>query len=823
MAKKSPPVFSWHSLLLMLGLCLALADLIIQKTAWLSWHSLNMLSLFFLLFILWRLMRQQLSKEAAQRAQLAGILEKMVDGVISIDAQGRIQNVNQAVSKIFGYSAEELLGAKVNCLMPEAEARAHDGYLQAYLRGGEGHIIGKGRRVQGRRKDGELFTLELAVSDTSTPKQRLFTGLVRDVSEPAELESHLRRTLELQQAILDSANFAVITTDMDGLILSFNHAAENLLQYRADEVIGRISPALFHAPEEITAYAQEHGYSGVHETGFGLLLAASEQAVEEREWTYVRRDGSRFPVCLSITALRLEDQSSFGYLCIATDLTERKKVDTMKREFISTVSHELRTPLTSIRGSLGLVVNGAAGALPDKAQALLEIANKNTERLVRLINDILDIEKIEAGKMDFVFKNLSLNEVIQAGLEANQGFAGQYRVNLHFQADEQDYRINGDQERLLQVLNNLLSNACKYSPQGGTVRVSVKPLDKQVRIEVRDEGEGIPENFRERLFDKFAQADSSDTRQKGGTGLGLSISKAIVEQHGGRIGVEEAQAEGGTCFYFELPRLADNSALESASVVLNPALDKERRRILICEDDPDIATLLRLFLEEGGFYADIAHTAADALHLLRHYRYAAMTLDLMLPDRDGLSFLHELRQDKVFAHLPIVVVSAQADQKRRELDVSALDVLDWIPKPIDNTHLIQALSQGLAPSGDARQGVSILHVEDDPDIRQLVKTLVEAPLNYIGAASLLEARQCLRQETVSLVLLDIGLPDGSGLDLLPLLHQYNIPVVIFSAQDVNLHIAQQVSATLTKAKTNNQRLLEELNTAINKQHRRLEH
>ena len=237
----------------------------------------------------------------------------------------------------------------------------------------------------------------------------------------------------------------------------------------------------------------------------------------------------------------------------STDISKRKQADIAKKEFISTVSHELRTPLTSIKGSLGLLNAGVLDHKNDEAKSMIDLAYKNSERLLFLINDILDIEKMESGKLDCDMKELNIHTLINDAIEANQGYADKHDVALSYAHSPEDLSIRGDKNRLIQVLSNFMSNAIKFSPTGGKVELFVTPENDFVRIEVKDQGIGIPEGSYETLFDKFTQVDSSDTRKVGGTGLGLSISKGIVEEHGGTIGVESIVGEG-SMFFFTLPK-----------------------------------------------------------------------------------------------------------------------------------------------------------------------------------------------------------------------------------------------------------------------------
>jgi len=359
----------------------------------------------------------------------------------------------------------------------------------------------------------------------------------------------------LLRGILENANVAVIETTPSGTIRVFNAAAERMLGYSAKELVGQASPAILHDPAEVAARATDLGIElGVPvEPGFDALVAKARRGTaDEGEWTYIRKDGSRFPVLLSVTARRDARREIAGYLGIASDISERKRVERLQAEFVSTVSHELRTPLTSISGALGLVAAGVTGELPAQAKEFVDIALSNSERLVRLINDILDIDKIQSDSVKLRLAPLSIEVAVKNAITANAAFGEQYGVRLALIGEPPKGDVLADPDRLAQVLANLISNAAKFSPANGTVELAVVPKADRVRVTVRDHGPGIPEEFRDRVFQRFAQADASNTRQRGGTGLGLSISKAIIEKMGGLIGFEPAPG-GGTSFFFDLP------------------------------------------------------------------------------------------------------------------------------------------------------------------------------------------------------------------------------------------------------------------------------
>jgi PAS domain S-box-containing protein len=489
--------------------------------------------------------------------------------------------------------------------------------------------------------------------------------LQAEIAERERVEADRDQFFELSMDLLAIAG-------TDGYFKQLNPAWERVLGWTRAELLARPYAELVH-PDDVEATARE---------AQRLRLGAETVDFENR---FRRKDGTwRW---LSWRSTALPDRGLI--YAVARDIDDRKKVEQMKADFISIVSHELRTPLTSIRGSLGLIAGGVAGALPEQARSLVEIAAKNSERLVRLINDILDVEKIESGQMGFRFVPQELMPLIELALESNRAYAQPYHIELRLLAAVAGVRVRVDADRIQQVLANLLSNAAKFSPRGGTVDVLVTRRGEGARIAVVDHGRGIPAEFQPRVFEKFAQADASSSRQKGGTGLGLSISRAIIERHGGQMGFSTAPGVG-TTFWFDLPEWM---ALDEI-----PGLSPEAPRILICEDDHDVAALLNLMLRQAGYQTDIAYGASEAKRLVGERSYAAMTLDLLLPDQDGLSLIRELRGEGDAGRLPIVVISARSREGLAELGPidEEIDVIDWMVKPIDQERLTRAMRRAVS-------------------------------------------------------------------------------------------------------------------------------
>jgi len=379
-----------------------------------------------------------------------------------------------------------------------------------------------------------LFFVTLWISS-----KRIYMNTKQNISLRYEFtgQQHALKESEARyRLIFDSAPVGIVQFDHEGSILALNGAFEELIGEPGKSLIGKnlLTDVMNRqmVQEVMKALNGEAGYF----TGISHDVSGTRDV----------------PLRAYFRGLGVEGNASSGGVGIFEDISEDKRVERMKDEFISTVSHELRTPLTSIRGSLGLLSVKLMDELPEKMGSMLDIANRNTERLLLLINDILDISKIEAGKMEFNFERIEVMPFLKNVLEVNHAYGQEHQVEFRISHRQDDLFLQGDHHRLMQVFSNLLSNAAKFSRKGSMVDVAVYKKEAVVRFEIIDCGVGIPEQFHSHVFEKFAQYDSSDTRSVGGTGLGLSITRAIVERHGGMIGFKSREGEG-TTFYIELP------------------------------------------------------------------------------------------------------------------------------------------------------------------------------------------------------------------------------------------------------------------------------
>ena len=736
--------------------------------------------------------------------------------IISTDLQGTILTCNVGALLQLGYDENDIIGKNTPIIFHDpTELKQRAERLSEYLIKPieptfELLITQLNQGINNLewmyiRKDGSRLTVRMSITKLYSTQGELtgYLCISRDISQRkldeqqiAAQQQELRNAYQRNQAVLDFANYSIIGTDVQGVILTFNKAAEHLLGYQANEVINLHSPTLFHVPNEIAARAQvlSTELNMPVEASFETLVAKARLGTaDENEWTYLCKDGKSVSVLLSVTAQHDNKGNLDGFLCIASDITERKRIERMKSEFVSTVSHELRTPLTSIRGALGLVLGKASVGMSEKAKVLLETANRNCERLTLLINDILDLEKIESGSLVFQMNTIDVVSIAQQAVVANEGYAQQHQVKLQLKEGLPTAIILGDEHRLLQVFANLLSNAVKYSTINGQVEISLSQQDEYVIIAVQDHGQGIPIQFRNQIFSRFAQADSSDTRAKGGTGLGLSITKAIVERHHGVISYDSTESVG-TTFYVKLPLLV--KPVQSVS---------PQAKILLCEHHPDTAQYLQQLLTQEGIATEVALDAETARLLLTQQSYRALLLDLNVLEMDEqhVKLIKELCAETESLHLPIIIISSRPQEQVKYIKEAAVNVIDTLQKPVVKEQLQQAVKLALG----YHYRPQILHVEDDADIIQVTQTLVEDSADYVYANNLAQARMLLSQQRFDIVLLDLGLPDGSGLELLAQIPQPETRIVIFSGQEPIGVLPEAVSAILTKSKTSNESLL----------------
>jgi signal transduction histidine kinase/ActR/RegA family two-component response regulator len=538
----------------------------------------------------------------------------------------------------------------------------------------------------------------------------------------------LLKTGALQNAILTSANFAVIATDEKGIIQVFNVGAERSLGYLASEVVNRINPSDIHDPLEVMARAKALSLELATPItpGFEALAFKASRGIEDiYELTYICKDGSRFPAIVSITALRDDSGGIIGYLLIGADNSARKlaeekmqnamalaeKANHAKSEFLSRMSHELRTPLGAILGFAQLVESGTPAPTPSQKRSVDQIL-KAGWYLLELINEILDLALIESGRMSLSLEPTSLAEVMLECAAMIEPQAQKRAIAVTFPPPGISFVVKADRTRVKQVLINLLSNAIKYNRAGGTVTVdcTVTPSGR-IRLSVKDDGGGLAPEQQAQLFQPFNRL-GQETSEEEGTGIGLVVSKRLVELMGGRIGVESVVGKGSV-FWFDLDRAAERrpiqGAAEPAAVPGAQALAAGKRHtVLYIEDNPANLMLVEdLVARRPEIHLVSATDGLRGIELARSSRPDVILMDINLPGISGINAMRILAQDPATAHIPVIALSANANPRDIAKGLEA-GFFRYLTKPIKVNEFMGTLDGAL---GDAAGRTDDTHAD----------------------------------------------------------------------------------------------------------------
>ena len=685
-------------------------------------------------------------RESEQRYRL--LAEASLESLV-LTQEGRIVDANRAYCEIVGLPLERIVGrSPLDFIAPESYAT-----IQEALRSGTTEPY----EVIGQRPDGSQYFLEARGRATTFQGRPARITAIRDVTARAHAEQHIRDSEERYRSLVEAASDIIYRTDLKGHFTYVNPVAVQIMGYPEERLLGMHYTDLVR--DDVREVARE----------FYSTQLLNAVPVTYYEFPAVTAEGREVWIGQNVRLLR-EGGALVGVQAVARDITRQREVERLKDEFLSVVSHELRTPLTAIRGSLGLLASGKMGTLEERGQRMLEIAAQNTERLVRLINDLLDFEKIRAGRASMERQELDAGELMTHGAEVMRPLAEKAGVRL--QVEPLHATLFADPDRVAQVVANLLSNAIKYSPEGGTIHFGGERREGEAVFWVRDDGRGIPEDKRELIFERFQQVDSSDARQKGGTGLGLPIARSIVQQHGGRMWVQSRWGEG-SIFYFALPLHAPEPA----------SREEQGPVVLVCDDDAGVRALVREFLRRAGYRVLIGHSGEETLELARDRQPAVVLLDLNLPGMNGREVLDALRRGEETRAIPVVVLTGAGEDA--ELDQS--EIIGWVEKPIDREGLLRTVEWAVSHQ---REQCSVFVVEDNDDLAGVLETMVvHRGLTVRRASNGREAIEMSRRLTYGLLVLDPGLPDVDGYGVVDWLRRHNrhreVPVLVYTAQELD--------------------------------------
>ncbi len=600
------------------------------------------------------------------------------------------------------------------------------------------------------------------------------TQVIQTLSEQSrELGLMLRQQQEessKRQAILASIADGVVVNDPEGHIILVNRAAEIILDTPARELLGGELTAVFERFET-------GGRQDIYKTMAAILKNPYAQFAPEATQTILEVDTRT--ISARLAPVVTERGEFLGVVTILRDITKEIEADRAKSEFVSTVSHELRTPMTAIKGFTDLIYSGAVGEINENQKRFLGIIKNNTDRLTALINDLLDISRVETGRVRFEPQPVRIGELVRNVVDAlaPNAESKDHRLSCHIEAGLPE--IMGDPNRLNQIFTNLIANAINYTPNGGEIEVSVYTVQGAIRADVRDNGIGIQPEDLGRIFERFYRADHPVVQESRGTGLGLPIVKMFVEMHGGRVWAESEPGEG-SCFTVLLPLPTAQPEEQELEELLAEVPFQPGRQILIADDDPDIAELVRVHLQKAGYSTLTVGRGADVVEMARQHTPDLIILDILLPDIDGRQVLRTLKDDPATADIPVLVLTIVADDST----IYELGAADYLTKPISEQELIDAVRLAFSRRG------RVLVVEDDADTVEMMRVALRRVGYTVDvAAEGYEAMSLARRWRPDAIVLDLRLPGMDGYETLTHLKRSpatrGIPIIVTSAHVAN--------------------------------------
>ncbi len=735
---------------------------------------------------------------------LAALLAAAEEGLMAFDADGRVSFLNHAAATLFGRAADDLLGASPTELgNAELERRIER------ARGGGSHRADRFRFEIGDRSlsarltrgRGREHTLVLALRDETdliferdrneAVLSATADGLV--LLDPADKVTYVNpAALEM----LNTRRGAVLgkTVSIDALLGVEPSDSRAEIDERCGDVKGcgqtecpaytseelrcwLISGTLCHPETGPCTFEKKRGeceecdFHRAHAEAFDPL---DDNAVSEVE---LRGDDHDLVVKARVSAVVDGSGNYMGRILALRDVTAEREIADMKNEFVSTVSHELRTPLTSIKGYVDLILDGSAGDINEMQEEFLGIVKENSDRLVELINEMLDISRIESGRVHLKVEPLDISNSIDGAVDTFRAVLSQTDRSIDVHVPENLPQVVADPDRVGQVLINLISNAIKYSPGGGKVSITAGETGDFVTVSVSDQGLGISREDQKRLFTKFYRVDTAMTREIGGTGLGLSISKTIVELLGGEIGCKSRPGKGST-FWFSLP-LAD------AEMVRTPSLegpDVVGGVVLVIDRDPEVADLIETYLLRRGYEVVKAHTADEALAVALKVQPRAITLDVILHEGDGFDLLHRLKERPETRDIPVVVLSIVCDEGKS----CRMGAANYLEKPIDQGRLLKIIDEIV---GSVSSPVALVVDDDRSVVKVLSETLRKKGFAVVAAYDGTEGVAALEQRIPDIIVTDLKMPKMDGYDLIQRVKTTpewaEIPVLVMTAHRID--------------------------------------
>jgi PAS domain S-box-containing protein len=698
-----------------------------------------------------------------------------------------ILDVNNAAMRSYGYTREQFLTLTIKDLRAVEEAPA----LLEDVATSDSSSQDCGVWTH-RKKNGSLITVEVISHPLVYGERNARLVVATDITERKRVEADLRQSEERSRLMIESVvEYAILTLDPQGIVTSWNTGAERIKGYRAEEILGKHFSQFYPAADVQAGKPQRE-----------LEVAAAEGRLLQEGWR-VRKDGSTFWAHVAITALRDESGTLRGFAKVTRDMTEQKRTqealllakeeaersNKFKDQFLSTMSHELRTPLNAVLGFSDLLTEERYGQLNERQTRYVNHINKGGHHLLRLINDILDLSKIEAGRLQLAIENVPLHRTFAEALDTLRPLAEKKSHKLVLTASP-NLTVMADTTRFKQILLNLIGNAIKFTPQGGNIELGARKVDQHVRVEVRDSGPGIPLEEQRRIFEAFYRLTQTDKAVEG-TGLGLAITQRLVELHGGKLGLE-SHPGSGSCFYFDLP-LAPTFDANEPSQPKEQTKSQASGRILVVEDDLAAALLLQSQLTSVG-YEVILCGAQSALEMAASLRPAAITTDVIMKPISGWELLSHLKSDPRTSAIPVIVITI-VDQRPTG---ALLGADEYIVKPVKKEILLAAMERCLSRRERPEKQRPILVVEDHTPTREFISEILSQRGYAVRtAADGPSARMQVGALLPELVILDLILPGVSGFQLLSEWRRdprtNDLPVFILTSKDLTAEEKEYLS------------------------------
>jgi PAS domain S-box-containing protein len=674
------------------------------------------------------------------------------DAVIAADMNGAVTFMNSVAETLTGWNLEEAKGKSIDLVLDivnEETRRPVENPVKKVFR--EGKVVGLADHTLLISKKGKEFDIEDSAAPivTGTGENLGVVLVFRDITELKKVREELERFFTLSIDMICIAGY-------DGHFKRLNPSWQKTLGYSIEELIARPYLEFVHPEDrEATIQRTEKFKTSVDTVAFTNRYLCKDGSYKWLMWsaTPFAEQQLIYAVARDITEFKQMQEG----LVLAKEEAERS--NRFKDQFLSTMSHELRTPLNAVMGFSDMLSEERYGPLNDRQRRYVTHINTGGRHLLRLINDILDLSKIEAGRLQLSIESVQVNSSFAEAFDCLRPLADKKSQTLVVHSSL-DLSVRADATRLRQVLMNLVGNAIKFTPEGGTIELGAQQLGEVVRIEVRDSGPGIPSEEQQRIFEAFHRLRQSDKTSEG-TGLGLAITRRLVELHGGRLGLE-SKPGSGSCFYFTLP--ITPTLIREETRKPKPGLNSsEAPRILVIEDESAAAQLLQSQLVSSGYEVLLCDNRARAVEMAVELRPDAITLDIMMKPVNGWELLSELKSDVRTAKIPVIVVTA-VDQPATG---ALLGADEYIVKPVEKVTLLAAVERCLNLRGHMERGRPILVVDDDTPTREFIAEMLSKH-GYVvtTAADGFEARSQVAASLPELVILDLIMPNLSGFQLL---------------------------------------------------------